>query len=158
MILIFLRTGTSYWLNCQILSLAQHRNCLPHNKHLRNGTFPAIFVNKGCDSQKQLQLLPMMSWWAWRNSGKKKNLPSSSHSTVAAPHGKPWGNSGCENRILAPDSWDAYQRNYFSEPRLLHLPIHSKAINSLNWNIWFPLIINNLLMFRLPAPHCKTSV
>ena len=42
---------------------------------------------------------------------------------------------GCEKHmILAPDSWDAYKRHDFSEPRLLHLPI---------------------LMFRLPAFCCK---
>ena len=151
--------GTSYWLNCQILSLTQHRNWLSHNKHLRNGTFPAIFVKKDVTVNSNRSCF---QWWAGDPEGtqEKKKIypPSSSHSIVATPYGEPWGNSGCEKWILAPDSWDAYQRNYFSEPRLLHLPIHRKAINSLNRNVWFPLISNNLLMFRLPALHCKTSI
>ena len=63
-----------------------------------------------------------------------------------------------KNRILAPDSWDTYKRNDFSEPRLLHLPIQRKAWNSLTWYICFPLINNNLSMFRPPALCCKTSI
>ena len=58
-------------------------------------------------------------------------------------------------RTLAPDSWDAYERNDFSEPRLLHLSIHRKGLNSLTWAIWFSLINGNLLIFRLPASCCK---
>ena len=34
----------------------------------------------------------------------------------------------------------AYERSDFSEPRLLHLLIHRKALNALTWDIWFPLI------------------
>ena len=59
------------------------------------------------------------------------------------------------SRMLAPDSWDAYERNDFSEPRRLHFPIHKRAPNSLIWDTWFSLINNNLLMFRLPAFCCK---
>ena len=43
-------------------------------------------------------------------------------------------------------SWGACQRNDFSEPRLLHLPIHRKALNSLTWDIGFSLINNNLVV------------
>ena len=50
------------------------------------------------------------------------------------------------------DSWDAYERDDFSEPRRLHLPIHRKVLNSLTWDIWFSLINNNLLAFRLTYP------
>ena len=46
----------------------------------------------------------------------------------------------------------------FCEPRLLHFPIHRKELNSLTWDIWFSLSNNNLLMFRLPALCCKTSI
>ena len=68
-------------------------------------------------------------------------------------------NSGCEKcRILTPDSWDAYERNDFSEPRLSHLSLPRKSLNSLTWDIWFSLINNNCLMFKLPAPYCKASV
>ena len=60
-----------------------------------------------------------------------------------------------KHRTLAPHSWDAYERNDFSEPRLLHLPIHRKALNSLTWAIWFSLIHRIFLMFRLPPFCCK---
>ena len=40
-------------------------------------------------------------------------------------------------------SWDAHQRNDFSEPRLLHLLIHRKELKSLAWSIWFSLINSN---------------
>ena len=36
----------------------------------------------------------------------------------------------------APDSWGAYGRNEFSEPRDLHLPIH-RMLNSLTWYLIF---------------------
>ena len=61
------------------------------------------------------------------------------------------------HRTPAPGGWGAHQRNDFSEPRLLHLPIHRKALNSLTWSIWLPLVNNNLLMFRLPGLCCKNS-
>ena len=48
-----------------------------------------------------------------------------------------------KRRILAPGSWGAYQRIDFSEPRLLNLPIHRKALNSLTWDVWFSLINSN---------------
>ena len=41
---------------------------------------------------------------------------------------------GKKLRILAQDSWDAYEMN-FSEPRHLHLPIRRKALISLTWDI-----------------------
>ena len=97
-------------------------------------------------------------------------LQPSSHHIVAAPTVSPEGTqdrnrmptiSHCnypwrctlrrlrlrKHRMLAPDSWGAYQRNDFSEPWLLHLPIHRKALNSLTWGIWFSLINNNLWCF-----------
>ena len=47
-------------------------------------------------------------------------------------------NSGCEkHRILAPDSWDVFESNDCSEPRLLHLPIHRKALDPLRYLIFF---------------------
>ena len=39
-----------------------------------------------------------------------------------------------KQRILAQDSWDAYEMN-FGEHRLLHLPILRKALISLTWDI-----------------------
>jgi len=48
-----------------------------------------------------------------------------------------------ESKVLARDSWDVYERNYFSEPKLLHFPTHRKTLNSLTWDIWFSLIHKN---------------
>ena len=42
-----------------------------------------------------------------------------------------------------------------SSPRLSHLPIHRKALNSLAWDIWFSLTNNNHLMFKPLALCCK---
>ena len=60
-----------------------------------------------------------------------------------------------KTQATVPDSWGAYERNNFIESRFLHLPIHRKARNSLTWDIWFPFINNNLLMFRLPSLSWK---
>ena len=40
----------------------------------------------------------------------------------------------------------------------LHLSIQRIALNSLTWEVWFSLINNNLLILRLPALCCKTSI
>ena len=55
-------------------------------------------------------------------------------------------------------SWTRLKRLSSSSSRLLHLPLHKKVKNSSTWDICFSLINNNLLMFRLPALCCKTSV
>ena len=34
----------------------------------------------------------------------EEHLPSSSRQTATTPRGEPRGNSGCEKRVLAPDS------------------------------------------------------
>ena len=52
-----------------------------------------------------------------------------------------WGNARSKvNKETgrAPDMWDAYERNEFSEPRGLHLPVH-KALNSLTWYLIFDI-------------------
>ena len=48
-----------------------------------------------------------------------------------------------KHRILPPDSWGTDQRNNFSEPGLLHFPIHRNTLNSVTWGIWFSLIYKN---------------
>ena len=93
---------------------------------------PAISVNNRCHSHQWLQ-------------PSKGDLVS------------PEGTQDVKTQILAPDSWAAYQRNDFSEPRLLHLPIHRKVINSLTWDIQFSLINSNLF-FLLPALCCKIPI
>ena len=77
---------------------------------------------------------------------------------AATRHSLPWAlrNSGCEkHRILDPDSWDAYERNDFNEPRLSPLPLDRKALNSLTWAIWFSLIHKLLSMFNTFVFYCK---
>ena len=90
---------------------------------------------------------------------EKEYLLPGSHQTAATPYGEPrrkfrmW-----THRVLAPDCWGACERSDFREPRLLHLLVHRKLLNSLTWDIWLSLINNNLLMFRLIAVCCKTSI
>ena len=62
------------------------------------------------------------------------------------------------SRVLAQNSSDTHERKDFREPKLLHLPIYRKALNFLTWVIWFSLINNKLLMFRLPAICLQTSL
>ena len=85
---------------------------------LWNGGFPAISINKDITAirDSKCEFLSL-------RASRKNNvcyLAAISHSPRLA---------------LAPDSWDAYERNDFSKTRLLHLSIHRKALNSLTWNI-----------------------
>ena len=41
-----------------------------------------------------------------------------------------------KHRILTPDSWGAYERNDFSEHRLLHLSMHGKVLSSLRYLVF----------------------
>ena len=41
-----------------------------------------------------------------------------------------------KDRMLAPESWDAYERDDLSNPCLLHLCIPTRALNSLMWYLW----------------------
>ena len=108
---------------------------------LRNRISPAVSVNK--DVTVISDHSPPT--WAGEPKGTQEGeeyLPSSSHQTTATPYGESWGRKlrKRKHRKLAPYSRGAYQRNDFSEPRLLHLLIFRKAFNSLMWDIWFSLI------------------
>ena len=150
--------GLMAWSTQPCMVAHQHlEDILPlHPLTTENGIFPTRSVKKECQ-----QLQPHLRWAGeFRgNSGRKEYLPSSSHQTAttslwwALRKFRMW-----KHGIVAPDSWGAYQRNDFSEPRLLHLPIHRKVPNSLTWDIWFSLIYQNLLMFRLLALCCKAPV
>ena len=77
-------------------------------------------------------------WWVaepWGNSeGKSICYPA----TIRCSHSLWWAlrNSGCENTgYWLQIAEIQYQRNDFNEPRLLHLPIHERALNSLTWNV-----------------------
>ena len=68
----------------------------------------------------------------------EKYLWSTTHQTAATSYNEPQGSSGCgKHNILAPDRWGTYERNDFSKPRLLHLPIHREVLNFLIGNAWF---------------------
>ena len=69
-------------------------------------------------------------------------------------------NTGCEKHKMLPQTAEIHvkgicDRHNFSEPRLLHLPIHRKVLNSLTWDIWFSLIHKTFLIFRLLALYYK---
>ena len=126
---------------------------------LRNGIFAAISVNKGCHSHQQLQPSQMISRWAQRQLRKERisaieEPPHCSHSLWWALRKlRMWR----KHKILTPDRWCAYQRNDFRDPRLLHLPIHRKMLNSLTWYIWFSLTIifwcSDYLPFLIKLPY-----
>ena len=100
---------------------------------------PAMSVNKACCSHQVITLQPP-DGEPWGNSGWNPDAPHLSVSCCSNSNGTLWGYLW-EARILTPN-----QRYDFSGPRLLHLPIHRKALNSLTWNIQFSLINRNLLM------------
>ena len=62
-----------------------------------------------------------------------------------------------KHRQVASESWDAYESNDFSEPRLLHLPIYRKTLNSLTWDTWFSLIHKNTFDVQTTCPVLQTS-
>ena len=55
-----------------------------------------------------------------------------------------------KHRILAPDRWDAYQQNDFSECRLLHILVHRKVLpnssvgKESSYNARDPILISGL--------------
>ena len=116
---------------------------------LRNGVFAVISVNR----MSQSSVIPTVQMCISDLRGCPWRAVPAIRQPSATPQGEPWGASGwCEKgRIVVPDSWDAYERSDFSKPRLWHLHIHRKVL----YDIWFSLINNNILMFKLPALYCK---
>ena len=101
---------------------------------------------QGCHHYQRLQP-SNVSWWALRELKKENTCCLTATRlqplSMVSPEERKfriW-----KHRILTPDSWGSYERNDFSEPRLLHPSIHRKVlINSLTWDIWFSLSNNNL--------------
>ena len=123
--------------------------------------FPTIPINKDVTAISNSGP-PNVTFWAQR--GPRKNeacdlAASCSHSLLWAP--RSLGIQKKKNRMLAPESWDAYERNDFSKPRLLHLPIYRTVLQSLTWDIWFssifccstylPLVANVYITWLLPT-------
>ena len=90
---------------------------------------------------------------------KQRMLQPTSHRITAPPEWQAFLKElrMRKHRMPHPDGWDAHQRNDFSEPRHLHLPIHTIALNSLTSDTGFSLINNNLLKSWLPGLCCKNS-
>ena len=102
-------------------------------------TSPAISINKKCHSHQRF-LASKCEW----------ELPKLQSTKCLHPHRDcrgAWVKGMQEAAIwhsfrwtrkqdLAPDSWDAYERNEFSEPRGLHLSIQ-RRLNSLTWYLIF---------------------
>ena len=93
---------------------------------LRNGLFPAISINKDItvisDSSPSGQIGRRTILAIWQPPGS---------------HYLRWAQD-VKNTGHWPQIED--ERSDSSEPRLLHLPMHKKALNALTWDIWFPLI------------------
>ena len=66
---------------------------------------------------------------------------------------KELGSEQSKSRIW-PQIAEMHMREMISVS-LVCLPIHRRALNLFMQEIWFSLINNNLLIFRLPAPCCK---
>ena len=88
---------------------------------------PAILINKKCCSHQRF----VASKYEWA-------LPKLRSSRCCHPSWgllRSWGNarSKVNNETgLAPDTWGAYERSEFREPRGLRLPVH-RMLNSLTW-------------------------
>ena len=61
------------------------------------------------------------------------------------------------NAVLVLMNHFYHALNGFEEPRLLHLPIHRKALNSLTQDVWFSFFNSNVLMFWPPGLCCKNA-
>ena len=94
-----------------------------------------------------------------RDGDKQAAHLLASPQSLLLPHlGASWRDSGWESTGHWPDSWGADQRDDFNEPRLLHLSLGRKALNSLTWDIQFSLIHSNLLTLQLSGLVYKIPV
>ena len=102
---------------------------------LRNGVSPAISINKDITAISDSGP-PKVNCWAW--SVFRKNNTSDLAPIrlpllpMVSKELRMWKN---QIRMLAPVSWDAYERNHFNKPKLLPLPIDRKELNSWTWDI-----------------------
>ena len=125
---------------------------------------PATSVKKRCCSHQPVQALLSTTVNPKETQDRNITLPSESSDTAAthwmeqpeetrdektgsvSQFSRPWtaalpaSLSITNSLTLAPNSWDAYQNNDLSEPRLFHLLIHSKALNPLRYLAFFKII------------------
>ena len=113
---------------------------------MRTGIFPALSVNKD---------VTVISYSSPLGHSGRRRIPIfSSHQAATMPYNEPQGSSGCEkHRKLAAEM--PMKGMISVSPASCSFPY---TLNSLIWDIWFSLTNNHLLMFRLPALCCRTSV
>ena len=126
-----------------------------HTYHIEKWSISCCINKQGCHNHQGVRP-SKREFLSVKGAQKEKCLLSDSNRATASSYRalRPW-EMWKKHRTLAPDSWKALERNDFREPRFSHLPVHRKALNSLTWDIWFSLINNNLLKFRLPVPCCQ---
>ena len=102
---------------------------------MRNGVFPAISVNQ---DDKVISFQPS------RVLRKEECTPGLTAIRLEPLPKGDQGNSGYEKcKGYGPRIGEMHEKNDFSEHRLLHLPIHSKVLNSFTRDIWFSLLHKN---------------
>ena len=115
---------------------------------------PALSVNKGyCNSQVTIAIPDSEPWGKLRmetGAAHCQALSHCSHPQLCTPR-----EFRLERRsILAPYSQDAYQKDDFHEPKLLHLPIHRKELSYLTWDVWFSLTVKRSEVAQLCPTLC----
>ena len=102
---------------------------------------PTILVGKKCHSHQWFGA----SKWEWGlPKGTQCDPADAAIPRVSAEELQGWGwGVGMQSshhlicQDLGPDSWGAYERIEFSEPRNLNLPIHRRTLNSWIWYLIF---------------------
>ena len=98
-----------------------------------------------------------LSHWTTTRAVRKENTGSHENCNLSmvSPKGvQDVKNTGCWLQIA-----EMHMKGMISvSPDSLHLSIQRTALNSLTSEEWFSLINNNLLILRLPALCCKTSI
>ena len=121
--------------------------------------------NVTCKVSKQRMLQPsshqplQLPWrWALKELRMETDRLPATKASATAPTVHPEGIRDGKEQVNAP--WFLKrQRNYFNKPRLLHLSIFRKALNSWTWEVWFSLITSNFwcsdyMVFVAQTPIC----
>ena len=90
---------------------------------------------------------------------KQRMLWLGSHKPLQLPELNPQEIQGREEQNTSPRQLRCVSKEWFQWARLLHLPMHRKAlINSLTWCLFFSSIIRNLLMCNYLVCFCRTHI
>ena len=95
------------------------------------------------------------------NSGWRQNVPHSISIAVSLcshPNSAPWGDSRWEAQDTGPRELACISKAWFQWAQTLHLPVHTKTLNSLTWDTWFFLFNSHLLMVWVPGLCCKNYI